>query len=197
MKKCRFEPYQKRLEKQLPPIGTHQIDYLKQKYGHQIRTIFFYFYEHPKELEQEEFLHGMFNDLFYDDNKYLITSLLEFENWVFSYLSEKKKDDEMKTKFPGSIIEEYLIGSRMFRSWDLDMIADKYFEICVQRARKVGIAKPLEVVRMAFENAENYYLEIDEEAENFLHDVQRVINCYCMYEKCGMLMEDELEEMAY
>lgn len=197
MKKCRFEPYQKRLESQLPPIAMHQMDYLKQKYGHQIRRILFYLFERERDLEQEEILHDLFKDLFYNDKRYLLRTIFDFENWVVHYLFRKRKEDEIKTKFPHCIVQEFLIGGRIYRSREFDMIAGKYFEVCVRRVAKVGIAKPLEVVRIAFENAENVYLEIDENEENYLRDVERVINCYCMHEKCGMLKEGELEQIAF
>lgn len=183
MKNYRFQSYTSRIEKQLPPISTCQIDFLKRKYEFQLREIYVDLFESLNDSEVDGYLYWMFYELFYDENKYKIKHIIDLETWIIQYILDYSKNKVLKSKVNHCLIERVLIGGRMHRACEIDGFNRKYFKSCVEKLIEIGLSKPLQIARKAFEDAENFHIEFMEDDRSFLESVRYIIESYCLLEK--------------
>jgi predicted nucleic-acid-binding Zn-ribbon protein len=177
-------PYEKRIVEKLPPLSMIHIEYLKQKYRHQILRAVSDINREIKEsnsLEHEYFWFEMFDNLFWDHKRYEILTIDGFEKWLIENLQFRLTGfDKCRTS---RLIRKEITGGRMYRSRIFDIINDKYFEICVEKLLIAGVSNPYEKAHNAFEDAEIWHIDFEEDEEDFLYGVKNVLDVYCQTEK--------------
>lgn len=182
MKKYSFKKFESRIQKHLPPVSTCDIDYLRRKYDYQLREIYEGSFSCPKNTKVDEYLHLMFRDLYYNDDRCNIRSILDFEYWIINYFREKVKNKTLTSKVNNCTIERALIGGRMYRTSKLDMFNKKYFKPCVKKFAEMGFSKPLKLTCRAFETAEDYHIGYAEDDDDFLMAIKHIFDAYCLLE---------------
>jgi hypothetical protein len=177
-------PYEKRIVEKLPPISMIHIEYLKLKYRHQILRAVACINREIKEsesLDHDYFSFEMLNNMVWDDNRYKILTIDGYERWLIEKLQWGLKGfDKSRT---GRLIRKEITGGRMYRSRIFDLINDKYFEICVEKLLIAGVGNPHEKAHNAFEDAEVWHIDFEEDEDGFLCGVKNVLDVYCQTEK--------------
>ncbi|OQP48051.1 hypothetical protein A4H97_29910 [Niastella yeongjuensis] len=177
-------PYEERIIEKLPPISIIQIDYLKQKYRYPILRAVSGMNREARgseSIEHEYFWFEMFEDLYWNDKRYKISTIDCFEKWLIEGLQFGLKGGANSRA--AGLVRKEITGGRMYRSRIFDAIGNKYFEACVEKLVYSGVDNPMEIARAAFEDAEIWHIDFEEDEEDFLRGVKRALDVYCQMEK--------------
>jgi Uri superfamily endonuclease len=171
--------YETRITRQLPPISMAQIDYLMQKYRQQLWQVVAVVNDpfESKYLEMDELWFEMLGDLYWDKERYKIKNIESFEKWMIDYVREKI-DEEYVYKV-GTAIEKEIVGGRIYRSRIFDQFSQKYFTVFMEKLANAGISNPVEIIRTAFDNAENWHIDFEEDEECFVSGLISILTIYC------------------